>query len=133
MRLRNASKGSSGPDMGVVQGVVLALCAVSLVVVIVQCVRNIPASNIVDALLALTEVAVFAQLVAGLISLHNAPDDVSRFVYVGYLVGCLIVLPIAWAWSQAERSRSGLGVLMVGLVVVPFLILRLHQVWPHHG
>jgi hypothetical protein len=36
-------------------------------------------------------------------------------------------------WSQAERSRGGLAVLLVALVVVPFLILRLHQVWVGQG
>lgn len=119
--------------MGVVQTILVAACALSAVVVLVQIVRNVPASNIVDALLALTEVVVIAQLVAGLIAIGDAPHTVSKFVYAGYLVGALVVLPIAWLWAQAERSRSGLGVLLVGLFVVAFLVLRLHQVWPHHG
>lgn len=119
--------------MGVVQTILVAACALSAVVVLVQIVRNVLASNIVDALLALTEVVVIAQLVAGLIAIGDAPHTVSKFVYAGYLVGALVVLPIAWLWAQAERSRSGLGVLLVGLFVVAFLVLRLHQIWPHHG
>ncbi|HWU33004.1 MAG TPA: hypothetical protein VN108_09020 [Marmoricola sp.] len=119
--------------MGVVQTILVALCAISAIVVAIQFARNIPASNVVDALLALTELAVVAQLIAGLASLSSAPHDVSKFVYIGYLVGALIVLPIAWVWSQSERNRSGLGVLLVGLFVAAFLVVRLHQVWPHHG
>ena len=119
--------------MGVVQAILVAISAISAVAVLVQIVRNVPASNVVDALLALTELAVVAQLIAGLVSLSSAPHHVSKFVYVGYLVGALIVLPIAWVWAQAERSRSGLGVLLVGLFVAAFLVVRLHQVWPHHG
>jgi len=49
--------------------------------------------------------------------------------YVGYLVGSLLVLPAAFVWSVGERSRSGTGVLLVAVVVVPVLFLRLHQLW----
>lgn len=119
--------------MGLIQAVELALCGLTILVVLVQVIRNVPASNIVDALMALTELAVVAQLVAGVIAVFDAPADVSRPTYVGYLVGALLILPAAWIWSQAERSRSSLGVLVIGLLVVPFLILRLHQIWPGHG
>jgi len=119
--------------MSAVQTILVTLCAISAIVVAIQFARNIPASNVVDGLLALTEVAVVAQLIAGLVSLSNAPHNVSKFVYIGYLVGALIVLPVAWIWSQAERNRSGLGVLLIGLFVAAFLVVRLHQVWPHHG
>lgn len=119
--------------MGVIQAIEMALCAVTILVVLVQAVRNVPASNIVDGLMGLTELAVVAQAVAGVVAIFGAPASVSRPTYVGYLVGALLILPAAWIWSQAERSRSSLGVLVVGLLVVPFLILRLHQIWPGHG
>lgn len=116
-----------------VQTILVALCGLSTVVVVVQFLRNIPASNLLDALLALTEVAVIAQLIVGLATLGSAPHDVSKFVYAGYLVGALLVLPFAWLWATAERNRSSLGVILVGLFVAAFLVLRLQQIWPHHG
>lgn len=119
--------------MGVIQTLLVAVSALTALVVIVQMVRNVPASNVVDALLGITELVVIAQLIAGLVAVGDAPHSVSRFVYIGYLVGALVVLPVAWLWALAERSRSGLGVLLVGLFVVAFLVLRLHQIWPHHG
>lgn len=119
--------------MSVVQPIVLALCGIGALLVIVAIIRNRVPGNAVDLLLAVAEVAVLAQLVVGLIDLGGAPDAVSKTTYVGYLIGSVLILPVAWIWAQAERSRSGLGVLLVGLLVVPFLILRLHQVWPGHG
>lgn len=119
--------------MGLIWAVLGALCAVAFVVVLVQLVRDVPASNLVDALLALIEVGLVVQLVVGLVRLGGAPHDVSKPTYVGYLIGSLLILPAAWVWSQAERSRSGLGVLLVGIAIVPFLFLRLHQVWSTGG
>lgn len=115
--------------MGLIWAVLGALCAVAFVVVIAQMLRETYASNLVDALLALIEVGLVVQLVVGLVKLGSAPHDVSKPTYVGYLIGSLLILPAAWIWSSAERSRSGLGVLLVGLAIVPFLFLRLHQVW----
>jgi hypothetical protein len=116
-----------------VQWVVGALCALTFLVVLVQIVRDRPASNLVDALFAAIEVGLLVQLVVGIVKVTDAPDDVSVPTYVGYLVGALLVPPVAWVWSQAERSRGGLAVLLVALVVVPFLFLRLHQVWTGQG
>lgn len=119
--------------MNIVQPIVLALCGLGVLLVLVAMIRNRVPGNAADLLLALAEVAVLAQLVVGLIDLAGAPDAVSKPTYVGYLIGSILILPVAWIWSQAERNRSGLGVLLVGLLVVPFMILRLHQVWPGHG
>ena len=119
--------------MGLIWAIVGALCAITFVVVLVQLVRNVPASNLVDALLASVEIGLIAQLVVGLVKLGSAPAAMSKPTWIGYLVGSLLILPAAWVWSQAERSRASLGVLLVGLLVVPFLFLRLHQVWSTGG
>jgi len=115
--------------VGLTWAIVGALCAVAFIVVVVQMVRDVPASNLVDGLLALIEAGLVVQLVVGLVKLGDAPADLSKATWIGYLIGSLLILPAAWIWSQAERSRAGLGVLLVGLAVVPFLFLRLHQVW----
>ena len=115
--------------MGLIWAAVGALCALAFVLVVVLMVRNVFASNALDALLTLIEVGLVVQLIAGLARLSDAPAEVSKATWVGYLVGSLLILPVAWVWSLSERSRSGLGVLLVGLAVVPFLFLRLHQVW----
>jgi len=113
--------------------VVGALCAVAFVVVLVQLVRDRPTSNLVDALFVLIELGLVVQLVVGIVKVTDAPAGVSVPTYVGYLVGALLVPPIAWLWSHAERSRGGLAVLLVALLVVPFLFARLHQIWLGHA
>jgi hypothetical protein len=117
----------------VVQGIVGALCALAFVVVLVRIVQDRPGGNLVDALFAAIELGLLVQLVVGIVEVTDAPDGVSVPTYVGYLVGALVVPPVAWVWAQAERSRGGLAVLLVALVVVPFLFLRLHQVWSGQG
>ncbi len=79
--------------------------------------------------LAVLEVGLVAQLVVGLVQVFGDTGGVNVAAYVGYLVGLVLVLPIAFLWSMGERTRSGTAVLLVGVLVVPVLFLRLHQLW----
>jgi hypothetical protein len=58
---------------------------------------------------------------------------VEKLTYGGYLVGALVVLPLAALWALAERSRWGPGVVLVGCLAIPVLIVRLGQIWEAHG
>src|SRR3569623_1283147 len=79
--------------------------------------------------LALLELGIIAQLVVGLVRLGGEHAGVNVAAYVGYLVGSILILPVGFAWSIGERSRSGTGVLLVAVAVIPVLFLRLHQLW----
>lgn len=48
----------------------------------------------------------------------------------GYLSAALVVLPIGFAWSLAERSRGATAVLAVVGLTEAFLVLRALQIWP---
>lgn len=48
----------------------------------------------------------------------------------GYLVAGLVLLPIGFAWSLAERSRGATAVLMVAGLAQAFVVVRVMQVWP---
>ncbi|WP_245614533.1 hypothetical protein [Actinokineospora inagensis] len=80
-------------------------------------------------LLALIEVGLLVQAVLGFVKLAGADHPVPGVTYGGYLLGALLILPIAVFWSLAERTRWGTAVLVVGALVVPVLIVRLGQVW----
>ncbi len=109
-----------------VLSVIAAALAIWLVVLIVR--GRLPDDYLFGAL-AVLEVGLLVQLVVGLVQVFGDTGDVNVAAYVGYLVGLVLVLPIAFVWSMGERTRSGTAVLLVGVVVVPVLFLRLHQLW----
>ena len=110
----------------IVLSVLAAALAVWLVVLIVR--DRLPDDYLFGAL-ALLEVGLLGVLVVGLVQVFGASGGVNVAAYVGYLVGLVLVLPIAFVWSMGERTRAGTAVLLVGVLVVPVLFLRLHQLW----
>ncbi|RLV49782.1 hypothetical protein D9V37_07750 [Nocardioides mangrovicus] len=80
------------------------------------------------ALLAL-EAGLVVQLVVGIVRLSGPHAGVNVAAYVGYLLGALVILPVGFVWAAAEKSRSGTGVLLVAVIVLPVLFLRLHDLW----
>lgn len=106
-----------------------ALCGLAAILVIVQLLRDRLVNRPILALLGLIELGLVVQVVIGVTWALDAPKGVSVATWLGYLVGALVVLPLAVGWSWAERSRGGTAVVLAGLVVVPYLFVRLHQVW----
>lgn len=83
--------------------------------------------------LALLEIGLLAQAITGVAQLVATGRELDRVTFVGYLVGPVVILPLATLWSAAERTRWGTGVLVVGCLSVPVMIVRLHQIWAGHG
>ena len=79
--------------------------------------------------LAVLELGLLGQAVAGIVELATTHRHVSGVTFVGYLVASLLILPAAGWWSRGERSRWGVGVLLVGCLVIPVMIVRMNQVW----
>ena len=75
------------------------------------------------------EVGIVVQLVIGMVRVFGDHPGVNVAAYVGYLVGALLALPIGFVWSAGERTRSGTAVLLIAVLLVPFLSLRLHDLW----
>ena len=108
---------------------VLVLTAASAAVAVVQMVRDQPIGDRTFVVLALTEAAVLVQLVLGVVLLVGTRNDVDAALFVGYLVGLLVALPIGAFWSLAERSRAGTGVVLLAALTVVALELRLVDIW----
>jgi hypothetical protein len=105
------------------------LAAVVAVWLVVLIVRDVLPDDYLYAALGLLEVGLAAVLVTGLVQVFGDHGGLNVAAYVGYLVGTVVILPVAFLWSLGERTRAGTGVLLVAVVVVPVLFLRLHQLW----
>jgi hypothetical protein len=116
-------------ELQIALSVLCLLVAVQLVALIA---RDRLAGRVTYALLALVEIGLVAELVLGLARVFGDHRGVSVPTYVGYLAGALVILPLAAGWAWAERTRSGTGVLLVGVVVLPVLFVRLHDIWATH-
>lgn len=79
--------------------------------------------------LLLIEIGLLVQAVAGGIQLALTHQHVSGVTFVGYLLASVVILPVATWWSLTEKSRWSVGVLLIGCLVVPVIIVRMNQVW----
>lgn len=83
--------------------------------------------------LLLLELGLLGQAVAGLVQLFTTDRDIENLTFGGYLVAPVVIIPVAAFWALAERSRWGPGVLLVGCLSIPVLILRMNQIWAGHA
>jgi hypothetical protein len=103
------------------------------VLAVVHLARNRPVEDGMFLLLGIAELLLLVQLVLGSIDLAHTDGDVSGTLFVSYLVGVTLVLPIGAFWSLAERTRAGTAVLLLAIVTVVALQLRLHSIWAGAG
>lgn len=75
------------------------------------------------------EVLVIVQLVVGLIAVVGTDRDVETATFVGYLVACVLLPPIAAGWALFERSRWGPAVIVVLGIAIAVMVVRLQQIW----
>ncbi|MGW6930740.1 hypothetical protein ACWGE0_11790 [Lentzea sp. NPDC054927] len=83
--------------------------------------------------LAVLEVGLLVQAVIGIAALLGTERDVERLSFVGYLLGPVVIPPVAVVWSAAERTRWSAGVLVVACLSVPVMTVRLGQIWAGHA
>lgn len=84
--------------------------------------RQLLFGGVVEALLVVQAAVAGVTAATG-----GGPRD--GLTFWGYVVTSLLILPIAAAWSFAERTRWSSVVLLVAALTVAFLQLRLVQVW----
>jgi hypothetical protein len=95
----------------------------------VQVVLDRPTGGLLLGVAAVLELGLLAQAVIGVGQLVSGGRDVDGAVFVGYLLGCVVFLPLATVWALGERTRGGTAVLVVAGLVLPVLVVRIQQVW----
>jgi hypothetical protein len=111
-----------------------ALCAISAVWLVVLLVRDGTPDRILLNVLAVLELGLVAHLVVGIVHVtSDAPSGVSTWEYIGYLIGAALFVPVGVVWSSGEKSRGGTGVLLVAVLIVPFMFVRLADIWAGGG
>ncbi len=75
------------------------------------------------------EVVVVVQSLLALVGLARGFRPVELATTVGYLVGILVLLPVAWLWANAERTRFSGVVLAVAAAAVAAMTFRLLVLW----
>lgn len=105
------------------------LCGITMLLLLVHLVRDLAAQDGMFVLLGITELVLLGQLVAGCIALGSTDREVDGLLFVSYLVGVTLVLPIGAFWSLAERNRAGTAVVMLAVLTVAALEVRLDGIW----
>jgi hypothetical protein len=112
---------------------VYAAAGIALVGTLVLLVKDEVAGDVMFLTLAVVELLLLVQLAVGSVALTQTSRDVSGVLFVSYLVGVALALPVGAFWSLAERSRAGTAVLAVAVFTVIALELRLDTIWSGAG
>lgn len=78
----------------------------------------------------LVEVLVLAQVVLALVApaVGNPPTG-NPLEFWLYLVGAVIIPPLALLWALTDRSRWSTVVLGVASLAIAVMVYRMHQIW----
>ena len=70
-----------------------------------------------------------AQSIIAAVQLVSGFRPQSMATTIGYLIGIVLLIPLAWLWANAERTRFSGIVLAVAALAVVAMTLRLLVLW----
>lgn len=77
----------------------------------------------------LVELVTVVQSVIAFVGLATGFRPVELVTTIGYLVGVVLLIPLAWFWANTERTRWSGVVLAVAALSVLAMTLRLLSLW----
>lgn len=121
------------PSPLVVDGLVVALVGASLLAALILGIEGARGRDPLWwhlGVAAALELLLLVQAVVSVVLLLEGGQIVgSTGVFVAYLIGTLLVLPVTLLWGLGDPSRWTLVALAVACLVVAVLVLRLDQIW----
>jgi hypothetical protein len=109
--------------------IVVVLGLAVMVYALLRALRDLPLDDPLLIGAALLELLLIVQLVIGLVGLADRPDDLDTPTFVAYLIGAVVVPPLAVLWSLVEKSRWGLAVLSLAGLSAAVMTVRLLDLW----
>lgn len=78
---------------------------------------------------AAVEAATVVQTIIAFVALGQGFRPAELATTIGYLIGIVVLIPVAWFWANVERTRfSGIVLAIAGLAVL-VMTVRLLQLW----
>ena len=109
---------------------VVILAGASMLWGLVTAVANRPPGKAQLLFAAFVELVVLVLMVVGLVRLATGFRPATYATTIGYLLGIVVLIPVAWFWANNERTRfSGVVMAVAGLGVLA-MALRLMVLMP---
>jgi len=129
LRLRLLAPVALGLVISWLAYVVIALAGVAVLWGLVTAIANKPPGKAQLIYAALVEVVTVVQSLIVGVRLVLGARVTEPATTVGYLIGIVILIPIAWFWANNERTRFSGVVLAVAALAVLAMTLRLIVLW----
>ncbi len=108
---------------------VMALAGVSVIWGLVTAIANKPPGKAQLLYAVVVELVTVVQSLIATIRLAAGFRPVELGTTIGYLIGIVVLIPIAWMWANTERTRYSGLVLAVAALAVLAMTLRLLVLW----
>jgi hypothetical protein len=112
---------------------VVALAGIAVIWGLVTAIANKPPGKAQLLYAAGVEVVTVIQSIIAAAELVGGFRPAEPATTIGYLIGIVILIPIAWLWANVERSRFSGIVLAVAALAVLAMTLRLLVLWMPAG
>jgi hypothetical protein len=112
---------------------VVALAAIAMIWGLLSAILNKPPGKAQLLYAAGLEVITVVQSIIAAAQMIGGFRPAELATTIGYLIGIVILIPIAWLWANVERTRFSGIVLAVAALAVLAMTLRLLVLWTPAG